>query len=555
MDDKYAYVVNISRDFMTLISRDYVYEIVNDAYCSAMEKQREAIVGRSVAEVWGEETFQNAIRAHLDECLAGHEVQYIERFRFGPFEKHMHVTCYPYPGGGQPVTHVAVCSHDITNLARVESKLSHFELRDPTTGLFNRKSLDIMLAKEIEQARRTDDPVRAVLFVSIQNLGKVNEAHGMAVGDLILENTGLRIQQCLRSSDFVFRFVGNELTCLLTHIARTTDAARVAEKIVEQVTLPYRAEKGEIHIGCVVGIALYPADGDTAEDVIRHAASAMRQAIRQGEDYVFFNPGIHHQAAERMLLESDMHRAFEKEQYRLVYQPIVDPRGHIRGAEALIRWDHPERGLLAPAAFIPLAEETGIVRSISKWALFAAAEQLKVLSRHRGFYVAVNLSAADFATPDLPDVLASALDRYGVPDPAHLKLEITESQCMLDPEASVERMQRLAERGFELFIDDFGTGSSSLAYLKRLPAAAVKVDRMFVEEGGRTPSDYEYLRSIVSLARSRDKRVIFEGLSTRDLHESVRGLEPDGMQGFYFSQPLEAEELGRLVEADARLPR
>ena len=539
---------------MTLINREYVYEIVNDSYCRAMEKAREDILGRTVAEVWGQDVFQKAIRGHLDDCFSGKEVQYIERFRFGPFEKHMHVTYYPYVGDGGRVTHAAVCSHDITDLSRIESKLSHYEFRDPTTGLFNRRSLDIVLSKEIEQARRTRDRVRAVLFVGIQNLGKVNEVHGMAVGDLILENTGLRIQTCLRTSDYVFRFVGNELTCLLTNIARSTDAGRVAEKIVEQVTMPYPHRDGDIRIGCAVGIAVYPDDGETAEEVIRHASAAMRQALRRGAAYVFYNPAIHQRAAERMLLESDMHHAFEKEQFHLAYQPIVDLTGRIKGAEALIRWNHPVKGPVAPKDFIPLAEETGIIRSISKWALFAAAEQLARWSSRYAVYVSVNLSAVDFCTPDLPDILSSALQRYRVSSPAFLKLEITESQCMVKPEETIEQMARLTARGFDLFIDDFGTGSSSLGYLKRLPAGTVKVDRVFIEESVRSPEDYGYLAGIVALARSRRKSVILEGVGTAAQEVLLRPLVADGIQGFYFSHPLHAEELERLLADGVVLP-
>lgn len=553
--DKYEYIVNISRDFMTLISREYVYEIVNDSYCRAMEKAREDILGRTVAEVWGQETFEHAIRGHLDDCFAGKEVQYIERFRFGPFEKHMHVTYYPYLDEGGGVTHAAVCSHDITDLSRIESKLSHYEFRDPTTGLFNRRSLDIVLSKEIEQAKRTRDRIRAVLLVCIQNLGRVNEVHGMAVGDLILENTGLRIQKCLRTSDYVFRFVGNELTCLLTNIARSTDAARVAEKIVEQVTMPYPHREGDIRIGCAVGIAVFPDDGETAEEVIRHATAAMRQALRRGSAYVFYNPAIHQRAAERMLMESDMHHAFEKDQFYLAYQPIVDSSGRIKGAEALIRWNHPVKGLVAPKDFIPLAEETGIIRSISKWALFAAAEQLAHWSSRYGIYISVNLSAEDFCSPDLPDILSSALQRFGVASPAFLKLEITESQCMVKPDETIEQMARLVANGFDLFIDDFGTGSSSLGYLKRLPAGTVKVDRVFVEESVRSPEDYTYLAGIVALARSRRKSVILEGVGTEAQHELLKRLEPDGIQGFYFSRPLRAEEMEELLSGAVALPR
>jgi diguanylate cyclase (GGDEF)-like protein len=554
MPNKYEYIINTSHDFITLINRDFVYEIANDAYCSAIDKPREQIVGRTVTEVWGQDIFESSIRNHLDDCFAGKEVQYIDRFKFGPFEKHMHVTYYPYAGSDGTITHAAVCSHDITRISQIESKLTHYEYRDPTTGLFNRKSLDIILDKEIEQAKRSADKARAVMFVSIENLGRVNETYGVTVGDLLLENTAMRIQKCLRASDFLFRFVGNELTCLLANIRRSTDAARVAGKIAEQVKMPYHHKSGDIRVGCSIGISVFPDDGDTGEDIIRNASAAMRQARRSGAEYLFYNPAIHRNAADRLILESDMYKAFEKEQFHLVYQPIVDGGGRIKGAEALIRWNHPDKGLVPPKDFIPVAEETGIIRSISKWALYAAADQLVRWSTHYGTYLSVNLSAEDFCNPELPDVLLSALRRAGVASPSFLKLEITESECMLRPQETIQRMGSLAAAGFDMFIDDFGTGSSSLGYLKHLPAGTIKIDRTFIEESVQSPEDFEYLCNIAALARSRRKAVILEGIGTAQQHELLKRVEADGMQGFYFSKPLISAELEKLLEQDARLP-
>ena len=370
---RHMHLVNKSRDLITLINKDYVYEIANDAYLKAIGKERGEIVGKTVAEVWGEERFESSIRKHLLECLAGREVEYIERFRFGPFDRHMHVTYSPYWDENGQITHVSVCSHDITHISQIESKLTQYEFRDPTTGLFNRKSLDIILDKEMAQASRAPGTMGAVLFISIDNLGKVNETFGMATGDLLLENTGLRIQRCISSQDFLFRFVGNELACLLVHQGRTSDAARVAKAIVEEIKIPYHHAGADIRMGCSIGIAVYPDDGRDAATIIRNANAAMRQARREGTEFLFHNIAAHTRASAKLVLESELRQAFEKDQFHLVYQPIVDRSGKIKGAEALIRWQHPEKGLIAPSSFIPLAEETGIIESITKWALFAAA--------------------------------------------------------------------------------------------------------------------------------------------------------------------------------------
>jgi diguanylate cyclase (GGDEF)-like protein/PAS domain S-box-containing protein len=552
--DRYEYIVNNSRDFITLINRDYVYEIANDAYCTAIERSRQQIVGRSVAEVWGVETFEATIRKHLETCFSGVEVQYVERFKSGPLEKHMHVTYSPYRDAEGVITHAAVCSHDITHISQIDSKLSDYEFRDPITGLFNRKSLNIVLDKEIEQAKRSPDRLRVVLFISVENLGKVNETLGVATGDLLLENTGLRIQKCLRASDFIFRFVGNELICLLTHINQATDAALVAKKIAEQVKTPYHHSDVDIRIGCCIGVAFYPEDGNDAETVIRCAGAAMRQARHAGVEFCFYNQATHIRASEKLVLESDMLHALEKEQFHLVYQPIVDAHGMTKGAEALIRWNHPKKGLVPPNNFIPLAEETGIIRSISKWVLYTAADQLSQWSTRYGIYVSVNLSANDFASPELAEILASALQRAGVSTPGFLKLEITESQCMIDVESTVEQMHRLVDAGFDLFVDDFGTGNSSLGWLKRLPANTIKIDRLFVDECMQSPEDFEYLVNIMALVRSRNKRVVLEGIGTEQQYELLKRLNADGFQGFHFCKPLLSNELDSILAEKLLLP-
>ena len=307
-------------------------------------------------------------------------------------------------------------------------------------------------------------------------------------------------------------------------------------------------------MGCSIGIAVYPEDGADTETVIRNASAAMRQARHEGAVFLFHNPAAHSRASDKLVLEGEMHQAIEKEQFHLVFQPIVDRGGKVKGAEALIRWQHPSRGLVAPSAFIPIAEETGVIQSISKWALYAAAEHVARWSQQYGIYVSVNLSAGDFANPQLPDVLASAMRKAGVAAPAFLKLEITERQCMLDPEGTVAQMGRLTSAGFDLFIDDFGTGNSSLGWLKQLPAGTIKIDRLFVDECMRSPEDLDFLANIIGLARSRRKAVILEGIETPRQLDLLKQLPVDGLQGYCFSQPLSAAGMDAVLASDSRLP-
>jgi len=556
--NRFEYIVNTSNDFITLINSNYIYEIVNDSYCRQIDKKREEIINKSVAEVWGDERFHGSIKKHLDQCLSGQEVNYIDKFKFGSFEKYMHVSYYPYVENDK-ITHALVFSHDITKISEIESKLTNYEYRDPLTGLFNRRSLDIILEKEIEKAKLSkSEKLRALLFISLGNLAKVNQTYGHDIGDLLIENSGLRIKKVLRNCDFVFRFEGKELTAILTDISRNTDVARVAQKICDDVSMPYRHKGGDILITCKIGISIYPDDGEDKNTIIRNATAALVEAKRRGEKFVFYNRGLHKRAIERMNLESDMYKAFDKEQFELHYQPIVDSAGYILGAEALIRWYHPERGSIKPVNFIPIAEETGVIYSIGKWAIYTACKQVEKWisgkNTDQDIYVSVNLSAREFSNDNLIEIIKGALKNAGDLDPKHLKLEITESECMDNPEETIRKMLSLYNIGIELFIDDFGTGQSSLSYLKRIPAKTLKIDKVFVDELVKSDSEREYLSNIISLVRSRNKNVIIEGVSSKEQAELLYIMKCDRMQGFYFSKPISAEEFEKYLLCRKKLP-
>lgn len=545
--DAYEYIVNISKDFITLINRDYVYEIVNDSYCTEMGQSREEIINRSVAEIWGKEKFENSLKRYLNQCFEGQEVHYIDTFKFGPFEKYMHVSYYPYRENDE-ITHVAVFSHDITSVGEIESKLTNYEYRDPVTGLFNRRSLDVVLDKEIEKAKRSKyEKLRAVLFVSLENLAKVNQVYGHEIGDLLLENSGLRIRRTLRRSDYVFRFAGSELSVILTNIAKNTDAGKVAQKIYNNVAVPYRFKETDINITCHIGIALYPEDGADKRTIVQKATSALAEAKKRNMDFLLFDASLHEQAVSRLKLESEIAKAFEKGQFELHYQPVVDTNGKIHGAEALIRWNHPERGYIPPMDFIPIAEETGLIIPIGRWALFTACRQISTWMKKHKLYVSINLSAKEFSDSTLLEAIQKAIKQSQDFDPAYLKLEITETKCMDDPEKTIKQMQSLLDIGVETFIDDFGTGYSSLGYLKRLPAVTLKIDKLFIDALVESQEEQDYLTHIIRTVKSRKKKVLVEGVSSREQFELLKAMACDQMQGYLFSRPVPAEEFEKLL--------
>ncbi len=551
--DAYEYIVNTSKDFITLINRDYVYELVNDSYCQEMGRSREEILNHSVADIWGKETFKDSLKRYLDRCFAGEEVHYINTFMFGPFEKYMHVSYYPYRTNDE-ITHAAVFSHDITSVGEIESKLTNYEYRDPITGLFNRRSLDVILDKEIEKAKRSKfEKLRAVLSISLENLAKVNQVYGHEIGDLLLENSGLRVRRSLRSSDYVFRFAGSELAAILSNISKNTDAGKVAQKIFNNVSVPYRFKGTDINIRCHIGIAVYPDDGEEKGEIIQKAASALAEAKKRKLDFLLFDAALHDQAVARLNLESEIAKAFEKGQFELYYQPVVDTGGKIHGAEALIRWNHPERGYIAPMDFIPIAEETGLIIPIGRWALFAACRQIAKWKDKYKLYVSINLSAKEFSDSTLLDAIRKAIKQAQDFDPAYLKLEITETKCMDDPERTIQQMQTLLDFGVETFIDDFGTGYSSLGYLKRLPAVTLKIDRLFIEALEESQEERDYLTHIIRTVKSRQKKVLVEGVSSKTQFELLKAMDCDQMQGYLFSPPVPALEFEKLLSRESLL--
>ncbi len=486
---------------------------------------------------------------------------------------------------------VVVHFRDITETLRMIERLELLEFRDRKTGLPNRHSLDIILDKEIARVKRDGrNELLAVLFISLENIARINQTYGHEIGDILLENSGIRIKESiiaelLRESDYlfagaatdddgaadfgenaqeavlepvdeenlVFRFDGRELTAVLTGISRVTDAAVVATRIARNVSMPYRDKYGaEIYVNCNIGIAIYPNDGVDRETVIYHAASAMHEAKRLEEEFLLFNEALHARALEKMRLSGSIYTAFIESQFALYFQPVVDHAGKIVGAEALIRWEHPERGVISPGQFIPLAEEKGIIVNIGKWALYNACSHLSRWPED--IYVSINTSPRELAHAELIENVGRVLKKHSGLDPRRLKIEITERDAMKNPEDTIRRMESLVARGVEIFIDDFGIGNSSLSYLRRLPAATLKIDRSFVERIGSSEEERSFLESIIDLAKSRNKKVIVEGVETAEQVAVIRQMKPVRFQGYYFSRPVPAAEFESLIARRVRLP-
>ena len=445
----------------------------------------------------------------------------------------------------------AIASVLSTGLQRIESegRLAYLAQFDPLTGLPNRALLADRFSQMIVQARRHARPL-AVLFIDLDEFKLVNDTLGHAGGDELLKEVAVRLQSAVRSGDTVARISGDEFAVVLADLARAEDAAVVAQKVIERLAAPVDVLGQEVFVTASVGIAGFPGDGADAEALIGAADAAMYRAKQSGRNaFQFFTAEINQRSRARAQLGAELRRALEREEFALVYQPkfrLAD-RG-AGGAEALLRWKHPERGTVSPAEFIPVLEETGLIVPVGEWVLRRACEDLKAW-RAGGLDagpVAVNLSARQFRLPDLDARLKAVVADAGV-DPALIELEITESQLMQDPDHAIRVMRSLRDAGMRIAIDDFGTGYSSLAYLTRFPVGSLKIDRSFVASVNDDPSAAAIVRTIIEMAHTLGFTVVAEGVETEAQAEYLRRHGCEQGQGYLFARPMPAAELAALL--------
>jgi diguanylate cyclase (GGDEF)-like protein len=421
--------------------------------------------------------------------------------------------------------------------------------RDEVTGLYNRAFFTESLGHALAQAVRHERSL-ALLFIDVDRFKLVNDSLGHAVGDEALRQIGERIAGCVRTSDIVARLGGDEFVALIESVPAPQALHEVAQKIIEAVAYPLERERRELALSVSIGVAAMPEDGRDAQTLMRNADVAMYRAKAQGRNrYSFYTRQMSEHAEERLALEADLHHAAERGELRVLYQPkVAVADGGIRGAEALLRWQHPRLGLLSPDRFIDLAEETGAIVPIGRWVLNEACARAAAWGG--SYTIAVNLSARQFSDPGLLETVAQALRASGL-EASLLELEITESMVMQEPDAAAETMHKLRALGAQLSMDDFGTGYSSLGYLKRFPLTTVKLDRSFVRDLPHHDDDVAIARAVLAMAHGLRMDVTAEGVERADQLDFLRREGCLAYQGYYCSPPVAEEQLLSLLETKA----
>jgi diguanylate cyclase (GGDEF)-like protein len=424
-------------------------------------------------------------------------------------------------------------------------EIEHLAYHDALTGLPNRPLFTDRLIVALAQANRGDQKL-AVFFLDLDRFKDINDSLGHSMGDSLLKAVAERIRTCVRDGDTVARFGGDEYTLLIPRVEHIEDAAKIAEKVIEMLKIPFVINGQELFVTTSIGISIFPHDGADPETLVRNADTAMYRAKEQGRDnYQLYAPEMNARALERLALENMLRRALKQNELTVFYQPLIDlGSGAIAGVEALVRWRHPELGLLLPAHFISTAELSGLIIPIGDWVLRTACRQVHAWNERLGLEltVAVNLSARQFSQPDLVMQVRNALQETGL-EPGLLELEITESNAMQNAENSIRTLRELKAAGVRISMDDFGTGYSSLNYLKRFPIDTLKLDQSFVRDSTTDPSDAAIISAVIVMAHSLDLKVVAEGVETKEQLEFLRHRDCDTIQGFYFSAPLAAEEL------------
>jgi len=542
---QYEFIVNTSLEYMTLIDRNFRYEAVNQAYCNAHRKTRDEIIGHTVADIWGNQVFEARLRGLLERAFAGEVVQYDLPIAFSDGQlKHFEIAYYPYRTG-DVVSHVVVVSRDQTS-EKVAEQLRDYEARhDSLTNLGNRKQFREALDSSLSRLRRDPNYCFSTMVVNLDHFKIVNDSLGHETGDRLLIAVADRLRTLIRSIDYLARSAGGEFLLLMDCVVDQAQVERYADRILSELRHPYFIDGVEIYATASIGICLADRQEHLASgDCLREADAALFEAKKMGRDrFDFFSRHMYEAAVHHIQLGSELRLAMERDELEVYYMPIYSPSSRkTTGYEALIRWNHPERGLLPPAYFIEFAEETGLIVRLGEIVLRKACRQMRQWQKEgMDAFLAVNISARQFRQGGFVQMVAEILKETQL-SPETLELEVTESSFLERSSAALTILESLSGSGIRLSIDDFGTGYSSLSYLKHFPFHTLKIDRSFLF-GSEQGQNREIIRSIIELAHALELKVVAEGIETEEQMLLLQGLGCDEMQGYWIGRPVPASEI------------
>lgn len=464
------------------------------------------------------------------------------------FESAIEDSAAPIHNREGKVTGAVMVFHDVSEARAIALKMTHLAQHDFLTDLPNRMLLNDRLAQAIALAHRHGNQL-AVLFLDLDHFKHINDSLGYVIGDQLLQSVAKRLVACVRSSDTVSRQDGDEFVVLLSEVEHAENTTLSAKKMLTTLMVPYRIADHEIHVTASIGISVYPKCGQDAETLVMNADTARHHAKQMGRNnYQVFQQNMSVQAVARQSLEGSLRGALERKEFVLHYQPKINlETGAITGAEALIRWRHPDRGLLLPEQFVPIAEDSGLIVPIGRWVLREACWRARAwLDAGRPTAVAVNISAVEFRSTEFLAGVRSILKDTRL-EARHLELELTESVLMEDVESTIFVLQALKAMGVRLAIDDFGTGYSSLSYLRRFPISTLKIDQSFVHDITTDPNDATIVSAVINMGKSLKHRVVAEGVETQAQLAFLQAQRCGEGQGYLFNQPMAAEEFAKLL--------
>ena len=508
------------------------------------------VLGRNLSFLHGEDRDQpglDTIRSAIRQQKTGHAV--IRNYRKDGTLFWNELTISPVKNPTGEVTHFVSIMDDITDFKAYQEQLEYQANYDELTGLINRNLLSDRFEQAISSAQRDQKGV-CIFFMDLDNFKVINDTMGHSVGDELLKVIAERLLNCARSCDTVARYGGDEFVLVFPHIAKMENAALIAERIIAEISQPLQVKGRKLQGTVSIGISFYPNDGLNKEALLQHADAAMYHAKDKGRNtFCFYTEALNQRLQQRLTLEEDLHQALKEEQFMVYYQPKVDLRtGKISGVEALLRWRHPEKGMIPPDQFIPLAEDTGLILPIGEWVLRTACLQAKAWQEAGlpDITMAVNVSPKQLHLSHFDKTIYDVLD-YCSLEARYLDLELTEGAVMQEPEKMVVILTRLKEIGVQISMDDFGTGYSSLSYLKRFPFDNLKIDKAFINDIPTDDGDVTLVLTIIAMAHNFKLKVIAEGVETQAQMDFLTQKDCNEIQGYFFSRPLPAKEIEQLL--------